>query len=630
MNSPFCRKVWLSVCAVCLALPATAAEFDQRLVNLSTRAQVGVGTNAPVVGFVIGDGPQKKVLIRAVGPTLGASPYNVPGVLANPRLELYAGNTKIAENDDWSTALAGNATTLASATTFTSVGAFGLNAGSRDAALVATLGPGNYSAQVTGVGTPNTGAVLLEVYDVTGSARLMNLSTRAFVSGAGSLISGLAIAPGGGVRKILVRAAGPTLGSIASLPGTLADPSIAVIDANGVTVASNDDWSTGNAAALSAAFANAGAFAFLAGSKDAALIVDLLPNNNYSIQVNGVGNSTGLAIVEVYDITANTAGPSVSVAATNASTDSKGGVPAVFTITRTGSTAAPLTVFYSLGGTAVVGVDYATLPGSLTIPAGASSATVQVAAQNGPAILTINKDVTLSLVSGPAYALDGARTAAVTIFYNPGSLYVTPLRPSAGAASTAFGISTIQLSDDNTFAIVNLSFSNLSSPETVAYLRYGNPGEVGIDLIRLPNGQVNGQVWSIQGSGALTAADIIQGIKSGRVFVSIESASYPAGELRGAFIQSSGSGTFVPPTPAPTLPDTGLAASDASRFLIQATFGPTKAEIDALAGKRLADLNNWISAQIATPPSLLLAATQADFMRYTATGENPQFDYRNR
>jgi uncharacterized protein (DUF1800 family) len=625
MNSFVCRTVWLGVCALGFALPATAAEFDQRLINLSTRAQVGVGANAPVVGFVIGDGAPKRVLIRAVGPTLGGAPYNVPGVLANPRLELYSGSSKIADNDNWTT------TSVGGSTTFASVGAFGLPAGSADAALIATLGPGNYSAQVTGVGTANTGAVLLEVYDVTGAARLMNLSTRALVSGAGSLISGLAVAPGGGVRKILVRAAGPTLGSIANLPGTLSDPSIAVIDANGVTVASNDDWGTGNAAALSTAFANAGAFAFLAGSKDAALIVDLAPNSNYSIQVNGVGNTTGLAIVEVYDITANTSGPSVSVAATTASTDSKGGAPAVFTITRTGSTAAPLTVYYSVGGTAVAGVDYASLSGSVTIPAGASSATVQVVPQNGPAILTINKDVALTLVSGPAYAVDGVRTAAVTIFYNPGSLYVTALRPSSGVTSTAFGMSTIQLSDDNTFAIVNLSFSNLSSPETVAYLRYGNPGEVGIELIRLPNGQVNGQIWAIQGSGALTAADIIQGIKDGRVFVSIESATYPAGELRGAYIQSSGSGTFVPPAPAPTLPDTGLAASDVSRFLIQATFGPTKAEIDALAGKRFADLNNWISAQIATPASLLLTATRADFDNYTLLNtDDPRYTSLNR
>src|SRR5439155_24049093 len=135
-----------------------------------------------------------------------------------------------------------------------------------------------------------------------------------------------------------------------------------------------------------------------------------------------------------------------------------------------------------------------------------------------------------------------ARTsAAVTIFYNPGSLFLTSLRPSSVITSTAFGVASLQLSSDNSFAVVNLNFSNLSSPETVAYIRYGNPGEVGAELLRLTNGQVNGQVWTLQASGALTTADLVQGIKDGRVFISVESANYPAGELRGAFLQSSGS-----------------------------------------------------------------------------------------
>ena len=263
-----------------------AAEFDQRLLNLSARAQAATGDNAPIVGFVIGEGPAKRVLIRAIGPGMSAIP-GIGATLGNPKLELYAGSTKIAENDNWTTSSIGGATG------FTAVGAFPLTAGSRDAALLTTLGPGGYTARVTGVETVS-GVVLLEVYDVTGQARLINLSTRAMVgTGAGILISGVAIAPGGGARKMLVRAAGPALlGLFPGLP-TLADPAIAVIQ-GATQIASNNDWGTENTSALNAAFGQSGAFPFAPGSKDAALMVDLAPGQNYTIHVSGVGNTTGV------------------------------------------------------------------------------------------------------------------------------------------------------------------------------------------------------------------------------------------------------------------------------------------------------------------------------------------------
>lgn len=600
-----------------------AAEFDQRLSNLSTRAQAATGDSAPIVGFVISEGVQKRVLIRAIGPGMSTIPGIGP-TLANPKLELYAGQTKIAENDDW------NVNSIGGSTGFTAAGAFPLTAGSRDAALLTTLGPGGYTAQITGVGTVS-GVVLLEVYDVTGQARLMNFSTRGMVgTGAGILISGVAIAPGGGVRKMLVRAAGPTLGGMYPTLRTLADPAIAVIDGT-TQIASNDDWGTENTAALNAAFGQTGAFPFPPGSKDAALMVDLAPGKNYTIQVSGVGNTTGIALVEVYDLTPHNLAM-VSVAATTVSTDTKGSAPAVFTVTRTGSTASPLTVYYNLGGSAIVGRDYASLPGFVTIPAGAAGATIPVSARAdgfGPAI---NKDVTISVVSGPGYAVDSRRTAAVSIFYNPGTLYLASLRPSpSAAASTGYGTATVQLSSDQTFAIVNVTFSNLSSPQTVAYLRLGNPGEVGAELARLSNGQVSGQNWIFQSTSGLTAADMVQALKDGRIFISIESANFPGGELRGAFIQSSGSLTFTPPATMPAMADTALTPADAARFLMQATFGPTKAEIDALAGKRLSELRNWIGTQIGLPPTLLLPATRADFNAFTAlTSDNPQYSYQNR
>lgn len=603
----------LTAAAVWPCASAHAAEYDQRLSNLSTRAQVGTGSNVAVVGFVVGPGTAKNVLIRAIGPTL--STFGVSGQLLDPQIEVFdSGGRKILGNDNWGTNIAPAVPATSGA--FSSVGAFGLKSGTKDAALVATLAPGAYTAQVSGVANAS-GIALVEVYDVTGSARLLNLSTRAQVgTGSGILISGLVIAPGGGARKILVRAIGPALAPY-GVPGTLADPAIAVLDSRAAQIASNDNWDANNqGSALTAAFAEVGAFPLPAQSKDAALLVDLQPGASYTIQVSGVGGTTGTALVEVYDLTSENLSL-VTAAATVATTDTRGASPGVVTVSRTGNTQAALTVYYTLGGTAANGVDYATLPGAVTIPAGQTAATVAIAPLGSSSTSTINKDVSLQLSSGPGYGIGSSNTAAVTIFYNPGTLYIAALRPAAGAAaSTAYGTATVQLSDDGKFAIVSVTFSNLSSPQTAVYLRLGSGSEVGAELMRLPVGQVSGVTWTIQGNNSYTAAELVQAIKDGRVYLDIQTASYPTGELRGSFIQSSGSMTFTPPPAAPTLSASPLTPSAAARFLIQSTFGPTKSDIDALTGKSATELQAWIGAQIALPPTLHLEMTNAEAAKY--------------
>ena len=620
----FLRSVLFAVLgATLLASPA----FAQRMANLSTRTPVGSGANVAVVGFVVGPGSAKNILVRAIGPTIAAAPFNVPGTISDPKIDIADATGRIVfSNDNWST------TTVGGTTTFASVGAFNLTTNSRDAAILATnLAPGAYTATVSGVGTAS-GVALVEVYDVSGAARLMNLSTRAQVgTGSGIIISGLVISPGDGRRQILVRAAGPALAGF-GVPGALADPVISIVNnsAPTVQVASNDNWGTNsNVASLNAAFTQSGAFAFAPGSKDAALITDLAPGS-YSIQVSGADNSTGLALVEVYDITPDQLA-TVAVVSTNPATDTKGAAPGTYSFTRTGPTAAPLTAYYQVSGTAAAGVDFAPLSGTITFPAGVSTVSLNLTARSSGSDAEISRTATVSLVPGAGYSVAASNVASVTILYNPGTNYIASLRTSSTAtASTAYGTATIQLSGDSTFAVVNLNFSGLSSPQTVAYLRLGTPNEVGTEVLRLPNGQVTGQRWTFPTEGALTAAQIVQAIKDGRIFLSIESSSYPSGELKGSFIQNNATLAFTAP-PSPALLDTALTAAEAARFLTQTTFGPTKAEIDALTGKRLADLNTWITAQMALTASLHLDATRADFNVYTvASSDNPQFSTNNR
>ncbi len=135
----------------------TQTRTTPRLVNVSARTNVGTGDNILIAGFVVGGTTPVRVLVRAVGPTLGV--FGVGGVLADPRLAITSGGTVVASNDNW-----GGSADLAAA--FSSVGAFALSpATSLDAAVIATLAPGSYTAQISGANA-GTGVALVEVYEL--------------------------------------------------------------------------------------------------------------------------------------------------------------------------------------------------------------------------------------------------------------------------------------------------------------------------------------------------------------------------------------------------------------------------------------------------------------------------------
>ncbi len=598
------------------------AQYDQRLINISTRARVGTGdNNAVITGFVIGPGGSKQVLIRAAGLSLTQPAIGLPStqVLPNPRIEVYnSDQVKILENDDWKVSSGGS---LATAADFTSVGAFPFT-NNNDAALLATLAPGGYTVKVSGSGT-TTGLVLAEVYDVTGAPQMINLSTRAEVqTGANIVIAGLVVAPGSGVRRLMIRAVGPTLSQF-QVANPLANPTMAILNSAGTQIASNDNWGSdaNTAATLTAAAKSNGAFPLASPtSLDSALMIDLAPGG-YTIQVSGVGNTSGVALVEAYDLTPSNL-PLVSVLASKPTTDtSSGASPGAFTITRTGPTTQPLTVSYTLSGSAVGGVDFVNVPGSVTIPAGASSAIVEIKPYSTTQTTSTNKAVTLTLAYNSAYGSATNNAAIVSIFFNPGSLFISSLRTSSAAIdSVAYGSSSIRLSSDETFALVNLSFSALSSPQTVAYLRYGTVDDSGAAyLFPIPAGQASGVQWDIRDSGQYSAADLVKALKEGRIFVSVESTSYPTGELMGAYVKSSGSMTFIPPEDPPIISLVNPTPAEAARFLTQATFGITQASIDEVIQK---GYQTWITDQMNIPAASHRAAVMADFAANNAGGQN--------
>ena len=263
--------------------------LDSTLSNLSVRTFAGTGDKTLITGFVVADG-SRNILVRGIGPTLGA--FGVPGTLADPLLELSGGPTTL-RNDNWET---GTATTAA----FTSVGAFPLAAGTKDSALLESIS-GARTARLDGVGGA-TGLALVELYAAAGgTGRLINVSARTEVgTGDNILIAGFNIS-GTTPRRLLIRAVGPTLG-VFGVSGVLADPVLVVRTSAGVEVAANDNWSTANnAAELAATAARVGAFALAAGSKDA-VVSATLPPGSYTAAISGAANTTGVALVEVYEL----------------------------------------------------------------------------------------------------------------------------------------------------------------------------------------------------------------------------------------------------------------------------------------------------------------------------------------
>lgn len=277
---------------------ATLTVGASRLGNLSVRSTAGTGSDTLILGCVVGPGDPLPLLVRGIGPSLTA--FGVNGVLADPLLTVSdADASVVASNDNWSTGTNSNQT----AAVASRVGAFPLATAALDSAIVANLTPGSYSAVLTGKTTP--GIALVEAYDAstaTTSAKLINMSARTRVGTDGAILIAGFVIQGDVPKQVLIRAIGPTLAQF-GVSGVLADPQLALFrQGSGTVIQQNDNWvASANAAQLGLAMAQVGAFTLSAVSRDAAMLVTLEPGA-YSAQVSGVGGTTGVALVEIYDV----------------------------------------------------------------------------------------------------------------------------------------------------------------------------------------------------------------------------------------------------------------------------------------------------------------------------------------
>jgi cyclophilin family peptidyl-prolyl cis-trans isomerase len=256
-----------------------------RLVNLSTRMQVGTGDNALFVGFIMSGASSKRLAIRALGPSTG-----LPNPVANPVLELHDANTTIATNDNW-----GDAPNVQE------ISDVGLNPGSPNESVILTTVPSNtsgvgYTAVMRGANN-TTGLGVVEVYDLDSGpdSTLLNVSTRGQVGvDPNALIAGLTLG-GSDPKTILVRAIGPSLTAF-GVPGALADPTLELRDSNAALLDSNDDWTN---SPQKTQIQNSG---FAPSNSKESAVLQTLPAGAYTAVVHGTNGGTGVGSVEVYQL----------------------------------------------------------------------------------------------------------------------------------------------------------------------------------------------------------------------------------------------------------------------------------------------------------------------------------------
>jgi len=264
----------------------TPSPSASHFANISTRMDVGTGNNVMIAGFIVSGSQSKTVIVRALGPTLGS--YGVANALSDPMLELHdSSGATIATNDDWQTG--------SQASQISSSGYAPNN--SNEPALIATLAAGAYTAIVRGSNN-STGVALVEVYELDSlSTRLSNISTRGQVGTNQNVLIGGLIISGSTSKKLIVRAIAPSLASPPfSLSGTLSNPTLELHDSSGNLLASNDDWGGGTqAAAISAS-------GYQPSNAKESAIIATLASGNYTAIVRGVNDSTGIALVDAYDL----------------------------------------------------------------------------------------------------------------------------------------------------------------------------------------------------------------------------------------------------------------------------------------------------------------------------------------
>jgi pectinesterase len=267
-----------------LALLPTQPGSASQALNISTRLAVQTGDNVLIAGFILTGTEPTQVLLRALGPSLADA--DIDDALADPVLDLRAADgSRIDFNNSWK--YSQEAEIVATGIPPTD---------DHEAAILATLAPGSYTAIVRGRRS-TSGVALVEVYALNGTSagNLANLSTRGLIEGGDHvMIAGFILAGGSGGSRVIVRAIGPELAAT-GLAGTLADPTLELHDGNGIAIAFNDNWRDTQQSEIEATGLPP------ADDREAAIVASL-PPGPYTAVLASRDGGTGIGVIEVYNL----------------------------------------------------------------------------------------------------------------------------------------------------------------------------------------------------------------------------------------------------------------------------------------------------------------------------------------
>jgi hypothetical protein len=244
-----------------------------------------------IEGFIVQGtfSSSKKIIVRAIGPSL--IPFGVPGALANPTLEIRdANNIQVAINNDWKQTQLGGYITSDQVAEITQSGLAPSH--DEESAIIVRLSPGSYTAIVRGLFN-STGTGIVDAYDLSpeSEARLANVATRGLIQPGDQLMIAGFITQNGDVRAV-VRAIGPSLSAF-GINNALPDTTLQLRDVNGAIVRENDDWESDQKLELEAT-------GLQPGNPLEAALVATLPPGQYTAQVRGKPETTGIGVVEIY------------------------------------------------------------------------------------------------------------------------------------------------------------------------------------------------------------------------------------------------------------------------------------------------------------------------------------------
>jgi hypothetical protein len=251
--------------------------------NIATRLQIQGGDNVLIAGFIITGpaGSSKKVLIRGIGPSLAN--FGVTGTIPDPFLELHQSDGSVVSNDNWK-----------QAPNVAEIPAGFTPSNDLESIIYTTLSPGNYTAILKGAhGESGVGLVEAYDFDTASTAKLSNIATRGFVNTGDNAMIGGFIIGGTEPANVLIRAIGPSLTQF-GVQGALQATTLELHDSNG-SVISNEGWRNTQESAIQATTIPP------SNDNEAAILATLAPGN-YTAVVRGKNNTTGIAVVEAYNL----------------------------------------------------------------------------------------------------------------------------------------------------------------------------------------------------------------------------------------------------------------------------------------------------------------------------------------